>query len=124
VDGISSDGTTKGKHRSDAEFVALYAQYIWRTSWMDAFYFPLDVPADDRRMLLQSLMEFCEIERDMDLVDSFKWNPVGESKRDRFLSIPEHMVEPLEFAREWYEHYTIHWGAKYRHANNTISEGR
>ena len=113
----------KNPPQTDLQFLALYGNYIWRTQWMDAFYFPLDVPEADRRALLQGLQAWCGLERDMDLIDSFEWSAVGKSKRDRSLEVPEHMIKPLEFAVEWYEYYKIFWGAKIRHTDNMIGEG-
>ena len=56
---------------TDAEFVALWGQYIWRTQWMDAFYFPLDIPEINRRRVLQDLQSWCGKPFDMAQIDAF-----------------------------------------------------
>jgi hypothetical protein len=60
-----------------------------------------------------------------DIIDPWceAWKPVGESDRDRDEQIPEHMVAPLAFACEWYEHYTLNFGAHYRDSRNMNGEG-
>jgi hypothetical protein len=103
---------------TDAEFIEKWANYLWRTQWMDAFYFPLDVPECNRAIVIQSLSDFCGLERDMDLINSFEWKTIGKTEDKKEFEPPN-----LEFAVEWYKHYTLHWGAKYRHSNNMISEG-
>ncbi len=107
-----------GYSKSDAEFITKWAAYMWRTQWMDAFYFPLDVAICNREIVLQSLMDFCGVERNMDLIDSFDWKPVYVTEDKREFEPPD-----LEFAEEWHKHYTLHWGSKMRPSNNMISEG-
>jgi len=106
-----------GHSKTDAEFISKWAYYIWRTQWMDAFYFPLDVPEDNRRGVLQSLMSFCGLERDMSLIDSFQWEVIGKTEHDL-----DGEIHGLGFAKEWYDHYTLYWGVHMRHSNNMIGE--
>ena len=110
---------------SDENFVALWGHYIWRTQWMDAFYLPLEVPEEHRRDMLAKLMSFCNETQNFDIIDPWceKWEKVGKSDRDRAKEIPRHMVAPLEFACEWYEHYKRHWGMHFRDSQNMNGEG-
>lgn len=110
--------------KSDIDFVTLYANYIWRTQWMDAFYFALDVPEENRIGMLGELSKFCEIDPDWEKIKLFEWNfDKFKSTRDRSEKVPEHMFEHLAFAREWYAHYTVFWGKRIRHTNTMLGEG-
>lgn len=113
----------KGHTRSDAEFVSKWGSYIWRTQWMDAFYFPLDVPEANRLIMLQQCAQFCGIEPDLNKIWDFEWKQVGKSERDRSKEVPEEIRNQLKFAHEWYEHYTVFWGKHIRHSNNMLGEG-
>jgi len=110
---------------SDVNFVAMWGHYIWRTQWQDAFYFAFDVPREYRRLMLQKLVSFCGATQDMDIIDPYcdEWKLVGRCDRDRAEKIPEHMIKPLEFACEWYDHYTLNWGMHFRNSQNTLGEG-
>jgi len=91
---------------------------------MDAFYVPLDIDEDYRRLMLQRLIEFCGGNADFSIIDPYveKWEKVGASgDKDEF---PEHMVAPLAFACDWYKHYTQNWGPQLRDSQNMLSEGR
>jgi len=110
---------------SDVNFVAMWGHYIWRTQWQDAFYFALDVPPENRRVMVQNLVMFCGYTPNWEIIDEFvdAWKPIGESGRDRSEEVPEHMIKPLEFAYEWYKHYTVFWGPQFRFSDNTLGEG-
>lgn len=109
---------------TDVNFVAMWGHYIWRTQWMDAFYVALDCPRENRRMMMQELVQFCNGTPDFGVIDPFceEWRKVGSTK-ERDEEFPEHMIEPLKFAVEWYEHYTVFWGARIRNSRNMLSEG-
>ena len=79
--------------------MALWGRYLWETESLNAFYFPLD--AEDRIGVMRDCLEFCGVE-----YKEFPWRPVGRSNRDRSLTIPDHMLENLRFAYEWYETHT------------------
>lgn len=90
---------------------------------MDAFYVPLDIDKDYRRLMLQRLVEFCGETPDFSIIDPYveKWEMVGSvGEKDEF---PEHMIAPLQFANEWYVYYTENWGARFRDSQNMNSEG-
>ena len=112
-----------GHSKTDAEFVSKWAHYIWKTQWMDAFYFPLDVKPENREVLIQDLMHFCDVPRTMDFIRSVEWSSKNyESDRDRSAQVPPSVRELLKFAVEWYEHYTVFFGARYRHPECMIGE--
>jgi hypothetical protein len=113
-----------GYSKTDSEFVSKWASYLWRTQWMDAFYFPIDTIPHNRQVVIQSLMTFCGKSFDGDVIDSFVWKNEHASDRDRELEVPEHVKHQLAFAKEWHKHYTLFWGAKHRHAENMLGEGK
>lgn len=106
---------------NDVNFVAMWGHYIWRTQWMDAFYFPLDISQDRRRDLLRRLMMFCGSPMPFEIMDDFEWKSVGASGKPD-IDIPPHMIKPLEFAVQWYKHYTVNHGPRFRHSDNLLGE--
>lgn len=108
----------------DNIFIAMWGQYIWRTQWQDAFYVALDVPPENRRIMLQQLVQFCNGTPDFSIIDPFceKWEKVGSTKKGDE-DFPEHMRKPLGFAHEWYEFYTLRFGTHIRHSDNIMGEG-
>jgi len=104
----------------------MWASYIWRTQWQDAFYFALDVVEPNRQVMLEQLIRFCGYNPDPTIIVPFceEWRPVGETDRDRAAEIPNHMIDLLEFAVEWYNHYTLFCGPRIRNAQTTLGEGK
>jgi hypothetical protein len=92
---------------------------------MDAFYVSLDLPPENRRCQMQQLMTFCNETPNFDIIDPFceKWEKVGACDRDRSEEIPSHMINPLKFAVEWYEHYSLRWGMYFRDSTNLLGDG-
>lgn len=111
-------------NNTDENFVAMWGHYIWRTQWMDAFYFALDVIPDNRVIMLQQLISFCNATPNFDIIYAIaeEWPKVGTTKKEEE-EFPEHMIKPLEFAVEWYNHYTIFNGQQIRHTDTMLSEG-
>lgn len=109
----------------DANFVALWGHYIWRTQWQEAFYVPLDIDPGYRQKMLVDLIMFCNGTPDMEFIRKYaeEWPKVGHVEPKDFESIPEHLVTCLEFAYEWYRYYTDNWGAHFRHSMNVLGEG-
>lgn len=103
----------------------MWGHYIFRTNYQDAFYVALDCAEEHRPYMLQKLVAWCNGETNWDelykRVDN--WPKIGESDRDRTKEVPEHMIKPLEFAHDWYEHYTQYWGPYVRNAEHLLGEG-
>ena len=91
---------------------------------MNAFYFPFAVTPCNQRIVIQSLMGYCGVKVDTELMDSFEWKVRYKSDRDRSLEVPDEIKTQLEFAMEWHKHYTLFWGAKLRHPENMLGEGK
>ena len=88
----------KNPPQTDAEFLSLYKTYFAEIANKDVFYFPLDTK--DRGKLLHELAQYAECP-----YKSFPWVPVGETKRDRSLAVPDAMRQSLQQAHLW---YTLH----------------
>jgi hypothetical protein len=103
----------------------MWGHYIWRTQWQDAFYLALDCVEDNRLVMLQKLISWCNGTPNFDVLCERveNWEGIGKCDRDRSEEVPEHMKKPLEFAYEWYKHYTVFWGAHIRTSNNKLGEG-
>jgi len=85
--------------QTDAEFIRLYDLFFAEIKYKEAFYFPLDTK--DREGTLKALAEYAWCDH-----KDFPWEPVGRTKRDRTLPVPEHMKEALQAARSWYKLHT------------------
>jgi hypothetical protein len=105
----------------------MWGRYLWRTQWMDAFYFALDVPELNRPIQLQQLVSWCKggIDPKDGLIlraRAAEWPLVGKTKKKEE-DFPSHMKPYLGFAKEWYDHYTLRWGAHIRCSDNLLGEG-
>ena len=109
---------------TDMNFAAMWGHYIWRTSWQDAFYFALDVVPENRRAMLQELVQFCGETPNFEVIDEYaeKWEKVGATTEEK-QPVPKEVIKALAFAHEWYEHYTVFWGARFRDSQNILGEG-
>lgn len=107
---------------TDANFVAMWGHYLWRTQWMDAFYVALD--AEDRHRMMRELVMWCGETPDQEIINPFcdEWQKV-RSTRVEGEQVPDHMIKPLAFAHEWYRFYTEHWGKHIRDSQNMNGEG-
>lgn len=73
--------------------------------------------------MLTELVQFCGGTPDMDIIDPVceEWPKVGSiTEKDE---LPDHMIKPLEFAYEWYLHYTENPGMRFRDSQNMLGEG-
>lgn len=94
--------------KSDLEFISTFAEYIWNTSHMDAFYLPLDIEPDYRDLLIAECASFCGVDRKNSI--GFKWENRDASERDMTKEVSSDMKKHLRFAYNWYQHYTAFWG--------------
>jgi len=94
--------------RSDLEFVSVFAEYIWNTSQMEAFYFPLDIDPQYRQQLLAECAAFCGRE----YAEDFLWSNDEASGCANNAEISDEMRRHLQFAVNWYSQYTVFWGTR------------